>query len=156
MPEEPNKRALLDRYARTFNASILLKQLSGTLSFSEAGDRVFLRIDPVLPGFRGGMGGTAAVNGGLLAAVFDFVLGITAALADPTRRSATIQLNMTFERPVEGDWFSAESWIDRGGKSTLFSSALIKDPRGEICSRASGLVRLSNVPWPKDWKTDST
>jgi len=155
MPEETNKRAMLERYARTFNASPVLKQLSGHLSFSEAADRVLLRIEPILPSFRGGMGGTAAVNGGLLAAVFDFVIGITAALADPTRRSATMQLNMTFEQPVEGDWFAAESWIDRGGKSTLFSSAEIKDPQGRICSRASGLVRLSNVPWPKDWQTDA-
>lgn len=156
MPEETNKRELLDRYARTFNASQILKQLSGHISFSEAGDRVLLRIDPIQPGFRGGMGGTAAVNGGLLAAVFDFVIGITAALVDPTRRSATMQLNMTFERPVEGDWFAAESWIDRGGKSTLFSSAVIKNQQGEICSRASGLVRLSNVSWPKDWQTAAT
>jgi len=155
MPEETNKRAQLDRYAQAFNASQILKQLSGAISFSQAGDRAFLRIDPIQPGFRGGMGGTAAVNGGLLAAVFDFVIGITAALEDPTRRSATMQLNMTFERPVEGDWFSAESWIDRGGKSTLFSSAVIKDQRGEVCSRASGMVRLSNLSWPKDWQTDA-
>jgi acyl-coenzyme A thioesterase PaaI-like protein len=154
MPEETNKRALLERYARAFNGSPILQQLSGHLSFSEAGDRVFLRVDPIPPAFRGGMGGTAAVNGGVLAAVYDFVIGITAALADPTRRSATMQLSMAFEQPVHGDWFIAESWIDHGGKSTLFSSAVIKDQQGKICSRGSGLVRLSNVPWSKDWQTD--
>jgi acyl-coenzyme A thioesterase PaaI-like protein len=154
MPEETNKRALLERYARTFNASEVLKLLSGRLSFSEAGDRVFLRVDPIQPSHRGGMGGTAAVNGGVLAATFDFVIGITAALADPTRRSATMQLTMTFERPVEGDWFAAEAWIDRAGSSTLFSSGVIKDARGEVCSRASGLVKLSKLGWPKDWHSD--
>ncbi|HYV44199.1 MAG TPA: PaaI family thioesterase [Myxococcaceae bacterium] len=155
MPEEPNKRAQLERYAHAFNTSELLKYLSGHLTFSEAGDRVLVRVDPVLPTHRGGMG-TAAVNGGVLAATFDFVIGITAALVDPTRRSATMQLNMTFERPVVGDWYTAEAWIDRAGGSTLFSSAAIKDPQGEICSRATGLVRLSKAPWSLDWQQSQT
>src|SRR5437868_2655027 len=152
MPEEPNKRAQLERYARAFNATEILRALSGTLSFSEAADRVLLRVDPVPATHRGGMGGTAAVNGGVLAATFDFVIGITAALVDPTKRSATMQLNMTFERPVSGDWFAAEAWIDRQGTSILFSSAQIRDPKGEVCSRASGLVRLSQVPFAPDWQ----
>src|SRR6185295_7626672 len=88
MPEEPNKRAQLERYAHAFNTSELLKYLSGHLTFSEAGDRVLVRVDPVLPTHRGGMG-TAAVNGGVLAATFDFVIGITAALVDPTPSSGT-------------------------------------------------------------------
>jgi acyl-coenzyme A thioesterase PaaI-like protein len=152
MPEETNKREALERYAHMFNASEVLKVLSGTLSFSEASDRVLLRVDPILRTHRGGMG-TAAVNGGVLAGTFDFVIGITAALVDPTRRSATMQLNMTFERPVNGDWFAAEAWIDRAGGSTLFSSAVIKDQQGQICSRATGLVRLSKMPWALDWQT---
>jgi acyl-coenzyme A thioesterase PaaI-like protein len=152
MPEETNKRAQLERYAHAFNSSELLKGLNARLSFSDACDRVLFRVDPILPTHRGGMG-TAAVNGGVLAGAFDFVIGITAALVDPTRRSATMQLNLTFERPVTGDWFAAEAWIDRAGSSTLFSSAVIKDSQGQICSRASGLVKLSNMPWAADWQT---
>ena len=34
MPEETNTRAALERYARGFNSSEILKALSGTLSFS--------------------------------------------------------------------------------------------------------------------------
>src|SRR3954462_1026778 len=111
MPEETNtpprarpSREALERYAHVFNASQLLEGLSATLSFSEAADRVLVRVDPILPAHRGGMG-TAAVNGGILAAMFDFVIGITSALVDPTTRSATMQLNMTFEQAVRGDWF---------------------------------------------------
>src|SRR4051812_29218513 len=129
MPEEPNERARLERYAHAFNTSELLKYLSARLTFAEAGDRVHVRVDPILPTHRGGLG-SAAVNGGVLAATFDFVIGITAALVDPTKKSATMQLNMTFERPVTGDWFAAEAWIDRAGSSTLFSSGVIKDQRG--------------------------
>src|SRR5689334_1027361 len=158
MPEETNapprprpSRESLERYAQAFNTSELLRGSSAKLTFSEAGDRVVVRVDPIQPSQRGGMG-TAAVNGGVLAAIFDFVIGITAALVDPSTRSGTMQLNMTFERPVKGDWFVAEAWIDRAGGSTLFSSAFIKDSQGEICSRATGLVRLSKLPWSNDWQ----
>src|SRR3954469_12458760 len=151
-PRAPPSREALERYAHAFNTSEVLKGLSAKLTFSEAGDRVLVRVDPIQPWQRGGMG-TAAVNGGVLAATFDFVIGITAALVNPGTRSATMQLNMTFERAVRGDWFAAEAWIDRAGGSTVFSSGLIKDSQGQICSRASGLVRLSKVPWGQDWQT---
>ena len=49
---------------------------------------------------RGGMG-FEAVNGGILAAMFDLVLGASVALVDPTRRSATMQLSMSFMRGGE-------------------------------------------------------
>ena len=152
-PRTPPSREALERYANVANTSELLKAQSATLSFSEAADRVLVRVDPILPWQRGGMG-TAAVNGGVLAAMFDFAIGITAALVDPTIRSATMQLNMNFERAVRGDRFTAEAWIDRAGSATVFSSAWIKDQDGAICSRASGLVKLSQLPWTRDWQTD--
>ncbi len=62
-----------------------------------------------------------------------------------------MQLSMSFERPVTGDWLTAEGWIDRAGTSVLFSSAVIKDRAGAICSRCTGLVRLGRQPWPPDF-----
>src|SRR5262245_16006278 len=100
-------RELLDRYAAVFNRSQMSEALSATLSFPDPLDRVLVRVDPILPLHRGGLG-TNAINGGILAAVFDYVIGTTAALIDPTKRSATMQLNVTFHRPVLGDFFTAE------------------------------------------------
>ncbi|HVE86263.1 MAG TPA: PaaI family thioesterase [Myxococcales bacterium] len=147
----PPPREALERYAQAFNESQLLAGLSARLTFPDPPDRVVVRVDPILPFHRGGLG-TSAVNGGILAAMFDFVIGVTAALIDPTRRSATMQLSITFERPVTGDWFLAEGRIDRAGGSILFSSAVVKDPLGQVCSRCAGLVRLSKLPWDPNWQ----
>ncbi|HZN93318.1 MAG TPA: hypothetical protein VFB81_11475, partial [Myxococcales bacterium] len=62
--------------------SHIAASLSATLSFPEPGDRVLVRIDPVLPLHRGGMG-TDAINGGMLAAMFDFVIGMTRRWSTP-------------------------------------------------------------------------
>ena len=110
-----------------------------------------MRVDPILPFHRGGLG-TSAVNGGVLAAMFDFVIGTTPALIDPSKRTATMQLSITFERPVTGDWFIAEGRVDRAGAATIFSSAVIKDTQGVVCSRCTGLVRLSKQAWSPDWQ----
>jgi acyl-coenzyme A thioesterase PaaI-like protein len=151
-PRPPPPREHLDAYAEAFNTT--LKALSATLTFPDPPDRVLVRVDPVLPLHRGGLG-TSAINGGVLAALFDLVIGSTPALLDPTRRTATLQLSMSFERPVTGDWFTAEGWIDRAGTGTIFSSAVIKDAQGVVCSRCTGLVKLSQKPWVEGWKLGS-
>ena len=150
-PRPKPTREALDRYVAGFNSSGVLKALAATASIPDPADRVFVRVDPIRPFHRGGLG-TDAVNGGMLAAMFDLVIGITAALIDPTVRSSTVQLSMTFEQPVLGNSFTTEGWVDRAGSSTLFSSALIKDDKGLVCSRCTGLVRISDIPWSKDWQ----
>lgn len=148
-PRSPPPRELLERYAQSFNDT--LQPMNAKLSFPEPPDRVLVRIDPILTLHRGGLG-TSAVNGGVLAALFDLVIGTTPALLDPTRRTATVQLSMSFERPVMGDWFSAEGWIDRVGSALIFSSAVVKNAQGVVCSRCTGLVKMSQKAWTPGWK----
>ena len=159
MPDEnnvqarpPPSREALERYAHGFNTSHMLEGMAARLSFPDPADRVLVRVE-VLPIHRGGLG-TTAVNGGVLAAMFDFVIGTTPALIDPAKRSATMQLNMTFERPVMGDWFVGEGRIDRAGGSTIFASAVIKDSRGVVCSRCTGMVRMSKQDWSPNWQNE--
>ncbi len=142
MPPSPE---LLARYAERFNASRTMRFLGVTIDFP-AGDRVRATMAEIRPEHRGGLG-SEAVNGGVLAAVFDLVIGCTPALLDPTRRSATMQLSMSFLRPVTGDSFRAEAWIDRAGTRTIFASAQILDARGDLCARAQGLSKISKLPW---------
>jgi uncharacterized protein (TIGR00369 family) len=134
----------LDRYATGFNASATLRFYGVTLDFALPG-RVRATM-PVKPEHRGGLG-TEAVNGAIIASLFDLAIGCTAALVDPTRRSATVQLSMNFERALLGDTIVAEGWIDRAGGSTLFSSAVLKNERGEVCARCQGVVKLSRDAW---------
>jgi uncharacterized protein (TIGR00369 family) len=135
----------LERYATFFNESAHIKAFGLRLSFP-GGTSVQVDLDPIQRGHRGGLG-TAAVNGGVLAAIFDLAIGCTPALIDPTRRSATAQLSMSFMRPVMGDRLRAVARIDQAGKTTVFSSASILDEQDVECCRCQGLSKLSNLPW---------
>lgn len=135
----------LARFAEQFNRSIILEHFGARLSFPSL-DRVRVVVEPVTPVMRGGMGSTA-VNGGVLAAIFDLAIGCTAALIDPTRRTATIQLSMSFEQAVSGDVLYAEGWIDSAGEKVAFSSAHILDGTGKVCARCQGVIRLSAIRW---------
>ncbi|ATB31604.1 PaaI family thioesterase [Melittangium boletus] len=135
----------LDRFAEQFTRSPVMKHFGARLSFPE-GKKVVIVIPEIRPEHRGGLG-TDAVNGGILAALFDLVIGCTPALREPTRRAATMQLSMSFERPVRGDALRAEATIDSMGTSTLFSSARIYDPQGAVCARCQGVVKVSSMKW---------
>lgn len=148
MSESASARPTLDqlaRYADEFNKSQMLQHFGVRMHFPNT-ERVHFIIDPIRPEQRGGLG-SDAVNGGILAAMFDLAIGCTPALIDPTRRNATTQLSIFFERPLRGPVLRAESWINSGGKLLLFSSAEIKDGEGRVCARATGMVRLTDKPW---------
>lgn len=135
----------LAKYAASFNASKALNAFGVRVEFPDL-ERVLVVMDPIRDEHRGGLG-THAVNGGVLAAMFDLAIGCTPALVDPTRRNATMQLSMSFLRPVTGTRFQVESRIDRAGSDTLFASAKLFDEKGQLCSTCSGLVKVSDRPW---------
>src|SRR5262249_59964259 len=89
-----------------------------------------VELPEVRPEHQGGLG-TAAVNGLVLAGMFDLALGSTVVLVDPRRRSATVQLSMSFERAVSGRSARCEAVIDRVGPRTLFASGRILDAAGQ-------------------------
>jgi uncharacterized protein (TIGR00369 family) len=135
----------LDRYAELFSQSQTMRFFGLRLSFPQ-GEKVVITLSEVRPEHRGGLG-TAAINGGVLAAMFDYAIGCTPALNDPSRRAATMQLSMSFERPVLGDVARAEATIDSAGTSTLFASARMYDAQGQVCARCQGVVKLSQMKW---------
>ncbi len=148
MPTPPKSRPTIDqlnRYAETFNASATLKYFGVKLSFPDA-DTVEVVIDEIKPEQRGGLG-TDAINGGVLAAIFDLAIGCTPALIDPTRRSATVQLSINFMRAVRGQRLVARSKVDRAGDVLLFASAQILDDKGVVCATCTGMSRLTQLPW---------
>ncbi len=147
MSEAPSRptQEQLDRFAEQFNESQTLKYFGARLSFPQ-GEKVVVSLPEIRPEQRGGLG-TSAVNGGILASLFDLAIGCTPALLDPTRRSATVQLSMSFERPVRGDSLRAEATLDTVGSSTLFASARLYDAQGEVCARCQGVVQMSRMKW---------
>ncbi|HYO58267.1 PaaI family thioesterase [Archangium sp.] len=135
----------LDRYAEQFNQSQTIRFFGARLSFPQ-GEKVVVTLPEVRPEHRGGLG-TAAVNGGIISALFDYAIGCTPALLDPTRRAATMQLSISFERPLRGNSVRAEATIDTVGSSTLFASARMYDEQGQVCARCQGVVKLSRMKW---------
>ena len=143
--QRPPQQAL-DRYAEEFNASLAMKTFGVRIHFPPNEEKVVAIIDPLGPQHRGGLG-TDAVNGGVLAAMFDLVTGCTPALIDPTRRNATMQLSISFMQGLFGSVLRAEAWIDRAGASTIFSAARILDEKGNVCAKCDGMVKVSNLKW---------
>jgi uncharacterized protein (TIGR00369 family) len=135
----------LDRFAEQFSQSPAMRLYGARLSFPE-GKKAVITLPEVRPEHRGGLG-TDAVNGGILAALFDFVIGCTPALSDPSRRAATMQLSMSFERPVRGDSVRVEATIDSLGTNTVFSSARLFDAQGSVCARCQGVIKVSQMKW---------
>ncbi len=132
-------------YAARFNDSAALKTMSTVLSFPQ-GERVHLETI-IQPWQRGGLSGTPAVNGGVLSALFDLAIGCTPALVDPTRKTATVQLSMTFERGVMGERIRVHGKVERATSSFLFSSATLYDENDQACARCLGVVRMSHKSW---------
>lgn len=143
-PSRPSQEQL-DRYAEQFSQSLTLRYLGARLSFPE-GQKVVVTLPEVRPEHRGGLG-TSAVNGGIISALFDIAIGCTPALLDPSLRSATVQLSLSFERPLLGDTVRAEATIDSQGQSLLFASARMYDAQGNVCARAQGVVKRSSMRW---------
>ncbi|WP_257454651.1 PaaI family thioesterase [Archangium lipolyticum] len=135
----------LDRFAELFNQSQTMRFFGLRLSFPQ-GEKVVVTLPEVRPEHRGGLG-TAAINGGVISAMFDYAIGCTPALLDPSRRSATMQLSISFERPLRGDAVRAEATIDNAGTSTLFASARLYDAQGHVCARCQGVVKFSQLKW---------
>jgi uncharacterized protein (TIGR00369 family) len=134
----------LARYAQEFNESLTLRAFGFEVSFPDLETvRVTLRARAE---HRGGLG-SEAINGGVLAATFDLVLGCTPALIDPKRRAATVQLSMQFERAVRGEGLIAEAKVRRATRTLVFADAELRDLTGVVCARASGIVARSEQPW---------
>jgi uncharacterized protein (TIGR00369 family) len=131
----------LERYALHLNSRPSLQRFGVRIWFPDS-SRLKLRIDALPVGMRGGMGDDTIVNGGVLSALCDLAIGCTAALVDPTRPSATVQLSIRFEQPLRGDHVEGEARIDRATRRLVFSSAELLDPQGQICVRCQGMASL--------------
>ena len=102
-------------------------------------------VDPVLPHHRGGLG-TEAVNGAVIAGVFDLAIGLVGHFAARGKRVGTAQLNIQFIRPVLGDRFDAFARIVRAGRTLVFADGDLLDQAGVLCARCDGIVAIVGEP----------
>jgi uncharacterized protein (TIGR00369 family) len=99
-------------------------------------------LDPVQSYHRGGIGGDA-VNGAVLAGLFDLAIGTVGWLVRPDTRSATVSLAMTFLRPTRGDRVAVEARLLRAGTNLMFAAAEIFDGEGQVTARCDGTVAVA-------------
>lgn len=137
-PTLDSLRALGDLW----NASASMQHFGARLEFTRV-DRVRAVIDPVLPVHRGGLG-TEAVNGVVLAGLFDLVIGTVGWLSRPETRSATVTLAMSFFRPTRGDRVAAEARLIRSGLNLIFAAAEIFDAEGKVTARCDGTCAIAS------------
>jgi uncharacterized protein (TIGR00369 family) len=131
----------LQTLARAWNNSPPMQRLGAWLEFERV-DRVRAVLEPVEPHHRGGMG-TDAVNGVVLAGLFDLAIGTVGWLTRPDTRSATVSLAMTFLKPTRGDRVVVEARLIRAGTSLTFAAAEIFDEAGQVTARCDGTVAVA-------------
>jgi uncharacterized protein (TIGR00369 family) len=140
--------AALRALADAWNASPPMQRLGARLDFQRL-DRVSAVIEPVQDYHRGGMG-TDAVNGVILAGLFDLAIGTVGWLTRPDTRSATVTLAMTFLKPTRGDRVTVEARLLRAGTNLTFASAEIFDGNDQVTARCDGTVAVAHGRYGTD------
>jgi uncharacterized protein (TIGR00369 family) len=131
----------LKALGQMWNAGAPMQHFGARLEFERV-DRVRAVIDPVRDIHRGGLG-TSAVNGVVLAGLFDLVIGTVGWLTRPETRSATVNLSMSFFRPTRGDRVVAEARLIRSGMNLIFAAAEIFDEEGKVTARCDGTCSVA-------------
>ena len=124
-----------------WNDSPAMKHFAARLEFERL-DRVRAVIDPVRDIHRGGLG-TDAVNGVVLAGLFDLVIGTVGWLTRPDTRSATVNLAMSFFRATRGERVVAEARLVRAGLNLVFAAGEIFDGEGRVTARCDGTCAIA-------------
>jgi len=99
-------------------------------------------LDDLQDHHRGGLG-TDAVNGAVIAGLFDLVIGLAGYQHTLGRRAGVAQLNVRYLRPVLGQRVEVVGQADRVGRTLVFASARLLDQTGRVCAMADGLVAVA-------------
>ena len=137
--------ALQVRYRGFFEAQGLTTEEIGP-------GEVIVRLTEVRDDQRGG-GGTASLNGGVIAYMFDGALGAAAASLAiekygdgdrdlPGFGEVTINLTINYVQPAMGDYFEARGKAIRTGRTVAFAQGELYDAENRVCATASGAWRI--------------
>jgi uncharacterized protein (TIGR00369 family) len=81
---------------------------------------------------------TGAIQGGFIAAMLDEAMSSTAIIAsNVTMNAPTLEMKVSFLRPLFVGKATAEARILKWGKSTCFIEAELFDPQGQLIAKAS-------------------
>ena len=81
---------------------------------------------------------TGAIQGGFIAAMLDEAMSATAIIAsNVTMNAPTLEMKISFLRPLFVGKASAEARVLKWGRSTCFIEAELFDPAGQLVAKAS-------------------
>ncbi len=144
-PAKSEANLQVERYGGFFEAQSL------TVADVRPGEVVVKLSDP-RDDQRGGAG-TAALNGGVIAYMFDGALGAAVTslvveqlhidvLDEKSFGEATISLTINYVKPALGTKFEAHGKAVRTGRTIAFAEGKLYDENGDVCATASGVWRL--------------
>ncbi|PKL76356.1 MAG: PaaI family thioesterase [Candidatus Melainabacteria bacterium HGW-Melainabacteria-1] len=129
-----------------WNANEILRIMGARVDLSDP-DCLRVHIDPLVPTHRGGLG-SDAVNGGVLSALCDMLVGLNGILYSHKHRTGTVQLNIQFLRPLRGERLLGEARATKVGRALIFTTAEIRDQIGTVCVRCEGIASVDTSKPP--------
>ena len=102
-------------------------------------------MDSIKPYHRGGLG-TDAINGAVIAGLFDLVVGLAGYQHTRGKTAGVAQLNIHYMRPVRGNSLEVVGRPTRVGRNLVFASGELHDEQGVVCASCDGIVAVSGHP----------
>jgi acyl-coenzyme A thioesterase PaaI-like protein len=133
----PMDTAAREAWADQFNALPAMRAMDASLDLSDPAV-VRVHLSEVRPHHQGGMG-SAAVNGAVIAGLFDAALGVAGVLQFPGRRAGTVELSVKFMRPTRGASVDAYAITLKRAEGLAFLEGELWS-EGKLCAMATGIV----------------
>jgi len=126
---------------RYFNEAPFCQHMGLEVSLEEPA-RPKCMISEDMPCHRGGVGQNF-INGAIIAAMFDFVIGLTALSYASQGNFATTNVNIRLLKPVESGGVYAIAECSRAIGRRLFVEATLLNGKNEPCCYARGEIRVA-------------
>lgn len=125
------------RWQAGFNALPGMEVMGASLDLS---DEILVRVhlSEVRPQHQGGLG-SSAVNGAVIAGLFDAALGVAGVVQFPGRRAGTVELSVKFLRPTRGRQVDAWAVTLKRAEGLAFMEGELY-AEGRLCAVATGIV----------------
>lgn len=125
------------RWQDNFNAMPAMETMGAHLDLSD--DRlVRVHLPEIRAEHQGGMG-SAAVNGAVIAGLFDAALGVAGVIQFPGQRAGTVELSVKFLRPTRGEPVDAWAVALKRAEGLAFMEGELY-AQGRLCAVATGMV----------------
>jgi acyl-coenzyme A thioesterase PaaI-like protein len=138
-----------EAWAARMNRMPAMQVIGATLDLGDP-QLVALRLPTVAEHHVGGLG-TRAVNGAIIAGLFDGALGVAGVLQFVGRRAGTVELSIKLMRPAFEAPLEAYGLCVKRTPHLAFTEAELYSD-GRLCAAATGIVAVASQP--KDGEAD--